>query len=86
MITYVRKSVFNIENVEAIVNTVNCEGFMGAGLAYEFSLRYPEILSVFEYDQTFQGLVFVLCGHGWTGWGVAPILFDWHCEAALFGM
>lgn len=50
MITYVRKSVFNIENVEAIVNTVNCEGFMGAGLAYEFSLRYPEILSVYKED------------------------------------
>ena len=29
-------------NVEALVNTVNCEGYMGKGLAYQFKLSYPE--------------------------------------------
>lgn len=28
---------------EAIVNPVNCDGFMGAGLAKEFKSRYPEM-------------------------------------------
>ena len=27
----------------AIVNTVNCEGFMGKGLAYQFKLKYPQM-------------------------------------------
>lgn len=27
---------------EALVNTVNCEGFMGKGLAYQFKLAFPE--------------------------------------------
>ncbi len=26
----------------ALVNTVNCEGFMGKGIAYQFKLRFPE--------------------------------------------
>ena len=30
------------EDVEAIVNTVNCEGVMGKGLALQFKRRYPE--------------------------------------------
>ena len=29
-------------NVEALVNTVNCEGYIGKGLAYQFKLSYPE--------------------------------------------
>lgn len=27
---------------EALVNTVNCEGYMGKGIAYQFKLQYPE--------------------------------------------
>jgi O-acetyl-ADP-ribose deacetylase (regulator of RNase III) len=27
---------------ESIVNTVNCEGYMGKGIAYQFKLKYPE--------------------------------------------
>ena len=27
---------------EAIVNTVNCEGFMGKGIAYQFKVKFPE--------------------------------------------
>lgn len=27
---------------EALVNTVNCEGYMGKGIAYQFKLQFPE--------------------------------------------
>lgn len=42
MIKYYSGAVFNT-NAEAIVNTVNCSGVMGAGLALEFQLRYPNM-------------------------------------------
>jgi O-acetyl-ADP-ribose deacetylase (regulator of RNase III)/uncharacterized protein YwgA len=29
-------------NADCLVNTVNCEGFMGKGIAYQFKLRFPE--------------------------------------------
>lgn len=29
-------------NADALVNTVNCEGYMGKGIAYQFKLQYPE--------------------------------------------
>lgn len=35
-------TVFNT-NAQAIVNTVNCVGVMGAGLALEFKLRFPKM-------------------------------------------
>ncbi|ATW28423.1 hypothetical protein DCMF_07055 [Candidatus Formimonas warabiya] len=28
-------------NADCLVNTVNCEGFMGKGIAYQFKLQYP---------------------------------------------
>lgn len=28
---------------EAIINTVNCEGYLGKGLAYQFKMKYPEM-------------------------------------------
>jgi O-acetyl-ADP-ribose deacetylase (regulator of RNase III) len=34
---------------EALVNTVNCEGYMGKGIAYQFKLRYPE--NNIEYEK-----------------------------------
>ncbi len=40
MITYYDSTVFN-SGAQTIVNTVNTVGFMGKGLALEFSLRYP---------------------------------------------
>jgi len=42
MIHYSDYSVFS-EDTQTIVNTVNCVGVMGAGLALEFKLRYPEM-------------------------------------------
>lgn len=43
MIKITDSNVFNTD-AEAIVNTINCVGFMGKGLALEYSLRYPELL------------------------------------------
>ena len=47
MIKYFEGTVFNTP-AKAIVNTVNCDGFMGAGLALEFALRYPDMLRDYE--------------------------------------
>ncbi|MBO5206072.1 MAG: macro domain-containing protein [Clostridia bacterium] len=47
MIKYVDGTVFN-QKADAIVNTVNTVGVMGAGLALEFALRYPEMASAYE--------------------------------------
>lgn len=41
MIKYVTGNLLE-DSAEALVNTVNCEGFMGKGLAYQFKLNYPE--------------------------------------------
>jgi len=42
MIKYTNTTVFNV-NAQTIVNTVNCAGVMGAGLALECKLRFPEM-------------------------------------------
>lgn len=47
MINYYEGTVFNI-NTQAIVNTVNCTGVMGAGIALEFMLRYPDMFEDYE--------------------------------------
>lgn len=33
---------------ETIVNTINCIGIMGAGIAYEFRLRHPEMFTKYK--------------------------------------
>lgn len=42
MITEIKGNIFT-SKVQTIVNTVNCVGVMGAGIAYECRLRYPEM-------------------------------------------
>ena len=42
MLKYFDGTVFNAP-VDAIVNTVNTTGAMGAGIALEFALRYPNM-------------------------------------------
>lgn len=42
MIEYTDTTVFNV-GAQTIVNTVNCVGVMGAGIALEFRLRFPEM-------------------------------------------
>lgn len=41
MITYVTGDLLK-SNVQCLVNTVNCEGYMGKGIAYQFKLAYPK--------------------------------------------
>ncbi len=41
MIEYVKGNMFEC-NADCLINTVNCEGFMGKGIAYQFKMRFPE--------------------------------------------
>jgi len=41
MLTLTTGNILN-SKAEALVNTVNCEGFMGKGLAYQFKKQYPK--------------------------------------------
>lgn len=41
MIEYVTGNLLQ-SNAQALVNTVNCEGYMGKGIAYQFKLAFPE--------------------------------------------
>lgn len=47
MIIYSEGTVFNV-GTQAVVNTVNCTGVMGAGIALEFMLRYPAMFEDYE--------------------------------------
>jgi len=42
MIKIIKGNIFS-SNCQCIVNTINCVGVMGAGIAYECRLRYPEM-------------------------------------------
>ena len=46
----IRENKGNIFNTscQVIVNTVNCLGVMGKGIAYEFKLRYPEMYEQYK--------------------------------------
>lgn len=41
MIEFVVGNIFE-SGADCLVNTVNCEGFMGKGIAYQFKLRFPQ--------------------------------------------
>lgn len=47
MINYKKGDLFN-DNAEAIVNTVNCVGVMGRGIALQFKKHYPENFKEYE--------------------------------------
>lgn len=40
-------NIFTSE-MQTLVNAVNCSGIMGAGIAYEFKLRYPEMFEKYK--------------------------------------
>ena len=68
MIKYIESTIFNTD-AEALVNTVNCVGVMGAGIALEFKLRYPEMFAQYkaDYDKGIYKVVKVRyfdCGDG----------------------
>ena len=41
MIEYTKGNMFD-SDADCLINTVNCEGFMGKGVAYQFKMRFPE--------------------------------------------
>lgn len=41
MIEYTKGNMFDCD-ADCLVNTVNCEGYMGKGIAYQFKMRFPE--------------------------------------------
>jgi O-acetyl-ADP-ribose deacetylase (regulator of RNase III) len=47
MLTFVRGNIFD-SDAEAIVNTVNCVGVMGRGIALQFKKRYPANFLAYE--------------------------------------
>lgn len=57
MIRYYKGTVFNA-GTDAIVNTINCDGVMGAGIALEFGLRYPDMYKDYEIKCK-NGLIYV---------------------------
>ena len=47
MFKHVEGNIFN-SNKQVIVNTVNCVGVMGKGIALECKLRYPEMFKAYK--------------------------------------
>lgn len=47
MITYGSGDLLRADT-EALVNTVNCVGVMGKGIALQFKRRYPEMFTAYE--------------------------------------
>ena len=62
MITYKHDDIFNA-NAEALVNTVNCVGVMGRGIALQFKKRFPKNFAEYEksckQDEVVPGKMFV---------------------------
>ncbi len=47
MIEYITGDMLQTK-AQALVNTVNCEGYMGKGIAYQFKLEYPENYKIYK--------------------------------------
>ena len=47
MIVFKTDNIFNSES-QTLVNTVNCKGVMGKGLALQFKQRYPEMFEEYK--------------------------------------
>ena len=47
MITMKKGNIFTTE-CQTIVNTINCVGFMGKGIAYEFKLRFQDMFETYK--------------------------------------
>ncbi|HEY7416417.1 MAG TPA: macro domain-containing protein [Ktedonobacteraceae bacterium] len=48
-ITYCKGDIFEAK-AQVIVNTVNCKGVMGKGLALSFKQRYPDMFKVYQQE------------------------------------
>ncbi len=49
LIHYIKGDIFD-SSTQVIVNTVNCKGVMGKGLALAFKQRYPEMFPVYQQE------------------------------------
>ena len=49
MIEICKGLIFN-DSCKSLVNTVNCDGFMGKGIALEFKLRFPKMFNQYKED------------------------------------
>jgi len=62
MINYKRGDLLT-SDAEAIVNTVNCVGFMGRGIALQFKKKYPDNFAYYEkackYNEVMPGKMLV---------------------------
>jgi len=47
MIEIKKGNIFTTQ-CQTIVNTINCVGVMGAGIAYEYKLRYPKMFTKYK--------------------------------------
>lgn len=58
VIKYTQGNIFE-SNCQALINTVNCEGKMGKGLAYQFKKKFPEMeqdyVKVCEHGELYPG-------------------------------
>lgn len=86
---YFQGSVFaclDVNKVEMIVNPVNCVGVMGAGLALEFKLRYPNMFAEYE-KQCAQHLIEVGSVSSYIGESIKILNFptkdDWRKPAKM---
>lgn len=48
-IQYLKGDIFSSQ-AQVIVNTVNCQGVMGKGLALAFKQKYPDMFAVYEHE------------------------------------
>lgn len=48
LVTYVKTGDLLASKMQALVNTVNCVGIMGKGIAFSFKKRYPEMFHDYE--------------------------------------
>lgn len=91
MIEFKKGNLFNDFNkVEAIINTVNCVGVMGKGIAKEFSRRFPELLKEYKFKCSTKELtigrnhIYVIPNHGITKYIVNfPTKNHWRNDSKL---
>ena len=49
-ITFVKGNIFNTK-AQTVVNTVNCVGVMGKGIALVYKLRYPKMFDIVNHKR-----------------------------------
>lgn len=86
-ITFLRGNIFNTK-MQTIVNTINCVGVMGKGIALVFKLRYPEMFD--KYNELCKskmigiGKLWLYKAHNCPQWVLNfPTKFHWKYPSKL---